>query len=711
MTVRLDVWPPLPPNVHLQRPRSPRPFPLEEPGVVLLARARHGLHLGARAVGLDPGDEVLVPAYHHGSEVEALVAAGLAVRFYEASGSLAPDEHELDGLLGPRTRALHLTHYLGFPQDSARWRRWCDERGLLLVEDAAQAWLADVEGTPVGSFGDLVVFCLYKTYGLPDGAALLVRGTAAAPGPVADRRHGGPAALIRRHGAWLAGRSGALAVLAARFAHDGAYRPEDDMALGSPAEPSPATRSLVPRLPEDAAGRRRAHYRLLLDELAGEVPAPFGELPAGASPFAFPVATDRKGELLAHLERAGIHALDFWSTPHPALPAARFPAAARRRASTVLLPVHQELRPPDLERIAAAARRRHPSEPGIEWIEGLDAVRDDWTRLACASRNVFATWEWASIWWRHYGRDGSLLLAALRGPGGRRRALLPLVAWRDRPVRIARFLGHGTADELGPVCAPVDRPAAARCLRRALAAAGCDVLLGEHLPAADAWEALLGGAVLRREGFPLLRAPGGWEPYLASRTAHARRKTAWLERRLARDHDLRFRLARDPDRLDADLDTLFALHRARWPQGTDFLVHEAAHRDLATEALRQGWLRLWFLELDGIPAACWYGFRFAGIESHFQFGRDPRFERESVGTVLLVHTIRAALTDGIREYRFLRGGELYKHRFATHDPGLETVAVGIGVRGRAAVAGGRLADSLAPVRGLLAPALRTGAAR
>jgi CelD/BcsL family acetyltransferase involved in cellulose biosynthesis len=518
-------------------------------------------------------------------------------------------------------------------------------------------------------------------------------------------------ALIRRHGAWLAGRSGALAILAAQFAHDGAYSAEDDMALGSPSEPTPATRALVPQLPDDAAGRRRAHYRLLLDELADKVPAPFGELPAGASPFGFPVATEQKGELLARLERAGVNALDFWSTPHPALPAACFPAAARRRTSTVLLPVHQELRPSDLERIAAAAQRRHRLVPEIEWIGDLDDARDDWTRLAVASRNVFATWEWASIWWRHYGRDGALRLAALRGPGGRRRALLPLVAWRDRPVRIARFLGHGTADELGPVCDPADRPAAARGLRRVLAAASCDVLLGEHLPANDAWESLLGGAVLRREEFPLVQAPGGWEPYLATRTAHARRKTAWLERRLARDHDLRFRLACEPDRLDADLDILFALHRARWPEGSDFLVHEAAHRDLASEALRQGWLRLWFLELDGIPAACWYGFRFAGVESHFQFGRDPRFERESVGTVLLVHTIRAALTDGVREYRFLRGGELYKHRFATHDPGLETVAVGIGVRGKAAVAGGRLADLLAPVRARLAPRLRTGAVR
>ena len=80
-------------------------------------------------------------------------------------------------LVGPATRALHVTHVLGFPAAAPRWRRWCDERGLLLIEDAAQAWLAadPQSGEPVGSWGDLSVFCLYKTLPVPNGGALLAR--------------------------------------------------------------------------------------------------------------------------------------------------------------------------------------------------------------------------------------------------------------------------------------------------------------------------------------------------------------------------------------------------------------------------------------------------------------------------------------------------------------------------------------------------------
>ncbi len=130
---------------------------------------------------------------------------------------------------------------------------------------------------------------------------------------------------------------------------------------------------------------------------------------------------------------------------------------------------------------------------------------------------------------------------------------------------------------------------------------------------------------------------------------------------------------------------LCSLHRARWGEaGSEFLRWEPFHRDFASIAAERGWLRLWFLELDDRPAAAWYGFRYAGVESYYQAGRDPALEDESVGSVLLAHTIREAAADGVREYRLLRGAESFKLRFADGDPGLQTFAIGRGVRGRAA---------------------------
>lgn len=351
---RLSVWPPLPPAAWLARPASDLPFPLPETGCRLFSRARNALRHGLGALPLEAGDEVLAPAYHHGSEIEAIAGAGLVTAFYEATETLVPDEAELEALVTPRTRALCLVHYLGFPQDARRWREWADARELVLIEDAAQAWLATADGRPVGSFGDLSIFCLYKTIGLPDGAALV---TAAGNGVELPRQLG-LGGVARRHGAWLAGRSRVVARLAAARSRAREYVPAADFALAEAAAPSTATLRLLPRLAgADRAAERRDRYRMLLRELEDVVPPPFSDLPSGASPFVFPITVPGKRTVLERLRRNGIQALDFWSAPHPSLPRERFPAAAARRERLVGLPVHQELRARDVERIVRAVRQ------------------------------------------------------------------------------------------------------------------------------------------------------------------------------------------------------------------------------------------------------------------------------------------------------------------------------------------------------------------
>jgi hypothetical protein len=327
MRSRLGVWPPLSPGVYARARRRELPFPLDRADCRLFSRARHGLWTALQALGLEPGDEVLVPAYHHGSEVETLVQLGLTCRFYAGDGSLAPDEAELESLRTPRTRALYLIHYLGFPQDASRWRRWADERALLLVEDAAQAWLASSAGTPVGTLGDLSLFCLYKTFGLPDGAAVLSR---VPPQPPERRAALAVGVLTRRHAAWLMERSAILTAAGTSFRRERPYEPSADFALGDPGTPpSVATSLLLPRLAVSrAAARRRANYGALLQELGESVPEPFAMLPEGASPFAFVFESDHRDEVVAHFRRRGIGAYPFWLACRT-LSWNRGPAAAR----------------------------------------------------------------------------------------------------------------------------------------------------------------------------------------------------------------------------------------------------------------------------------------------------------------------------------------------------------------------------------------------
>ncbi len=162
---------------------------------------------------------------------------------------------------------------------------------------------------------------------------------------------------------------------------------------------------------------------------------------------------------------------------------------------------------------------------------------------------------------------------------------------------------------------------------------------------------------------------------------------------------LRFRLCANSTQLDADMELLFKLHEARWAGGYSraFTGHrQAFHLEFAHIALARRWLRLWVMELDSVPVAVWYGFRYAGVEWYYQAGRNPAYDSASVGFVLLCHTIRAALQDGASAYWFLRGSETYKGRFAEEDPGVETIAAARTARGRAAITIARHIDR-APV--------------
>jgi dTDP-4-amino-4,6-dideoxygalactose transaminase len=357
---RLAVSPPLPPAVYGRRPTPHLPFPLDQPTCLLFARGRHALWHGVRALRLPPGAEVLVPAYHCGCEVEALLRAGVGCRFYAGTDSLEPDEEELEQLLDERVVGLYVIHTLGFPQDAVRWRRWCDANGLLLIEDVAQAWLGSKGERPLGSFGDLSIFALYKSFGVPDGAALLQRSGLEPPA-----RRGGPGLPTagKRHAEWLLARSGLLARLGERLRPElKLVRQEFDaaafFALGNPdTVPCRTSQFLLPRVVDPtAAERRRANYERLLAELGDAVAQPFARLPIGACPWAFPVEAIDKQELIERLLRHGVRALNFWSVPHSCLPTNRFPHASSLRARLVGLPVHQELRESDLARLVAALR-------------------------------------------------------------------------------------------------------------------------------------------------------------------------------------------------------------------------------------------------------------------------------------------------------------------------------------------------------------------
>ncbi len=307
-----------------------------------------------------------------------------------------------------------------------------------------------------------------------------------------------------------------------------------------------------------------------------------------------------------------------------------------------------------------------------------------WNRLALAANNLFATRDWAETCWEHFGEGEPLVLTDDDADP----SIVMALHRSGRLVRQWRMIGSGPADQLGPACAPEHRDKARELLRTFLDRDhGWDVTVLHDVATDEGWDLLPGASEVRRVPSPVLSLPSDdWETFLLGRSKSFREQLRRKRKKLEREAHPTLRLA-TPQTLAADLETFFSLHQLRW--GDDAPLAHGAQREFqvafARRAADHGWLRLWFLEVDGRAVATSLGYRFGDAEYFYQSGRDPAFEHLSVGAVMMGHAIQGAVESGAVEYRLLRGDEGYKARWADHDRAVQTVAVARSLRGRAAV--------------------------
>jgi perosamine synthetase len=133
------------------------------------------LHLALLAVGLQPGDEVLVPSFTFAASANSIALAGGVPVFVDIDPStFCIDLDAAERAVTGRTRAIMPVHLYGHPADMAAVSALAQRHRLLVVEDAAQAVAASFAGTPVGAFGDAACFSFYPTKNMTSGEGGMV---------------------------------------------------------------------------------------------------------------------------------------------------------------------------------------------------------------------------------------------------------------------------------------------------------------------------------------------------------------------------------------------------------------------------------------------------------------------------------------------------------------------------------------------------------
>jgi CelD/BcsL family acetyltransferase involved in cellulose biosynthesis len=317
--------------------------------------------------------------------------------------------------------------------------------------------------------------------------------------------------------------------------------------------------------------------------------------------------------------------------------------------------------------------------------DAAEGLADEWRSIAEAQGNAFLTPEWFFAWRRHYaGPKSSPILVVVRDSACGLAGLLPLA----RVGRTTQFAGANVGDWFGPLARAGLELEVSAVAAETLFRAGHRTLVLHNVDQDASWISALvsswPGLITRRQlnstVIPYVPLAGTWDAFLENRSHNFRSQVRRKERNLQRRHGLEFRMISEAGQLPKAMETFFELHRARWSsdgRGSSLTTGKAEsyHIDFAAMALERGWLRLWFLMAGGQAVAAWYGWMIGGRYCYFNAGWDPAWSHESVGLVLLAHTIRSAIEEGAEEYSLLLGNEAYKARFAVEQRPVETVAL------------------------------------
>lgn len=296
------------------------------------------LLLGLLAAGIGPGDEVVVPSFSFAATANAVALTGARPVFAD----IEPDHFCLDpdavaAAVGPRTAAVLPVHLYGHPAAMDRLTELAARRGLLLVEDAAQAHLARFDGRPVGRFGAVAAFSFYPTKNMTTGEGGMV--------VCADEGTARRVRLLRNQG------------MERRYANEliGFNMRMTDLhaAIG---------RVQLRRLPDRTARRRHnaAHLTRVLGPLAGTGLLGLPQVAPAAEPVwhQYTVRVPRRDAVAAALAAQGVPVGVYYPTPIHALPAygldLDLPHTGAAAAEVLSLPVHPRVSAAGLDRVAAA---------------------------------------------------------------------------------------------------------------------------------------------------------------------------------------------------------------------------------------------------------------------------------------------------------------------------------------------------------------------
>jgi perosamine synthetase len=128
------------------------------------------LHIALLSLGIGKGDEVIVPSFTFAATANSVALTGATPVFVDIDPiTFCIDPNEITKAITPKTKAIQVVHLYGLAAEMPAVMKIAKKYKLLVIEDAAQAHLASIDGKPVGTFGDAAAFSFYPTKNMTSG--------------------------------------------------------------------------------------------------------------------------------------------------------------------------------------------------------------------------------------------------------------------------------------------------------------------------------------------------------------------------------------------------------------------------------------------------------------------------------------------------------------------------------------------------------------
>jgi dTDP-4-amino-4,6-dideoxygalactose transaminase len=161
------------------------------------------LHMALMALGIGPGDEVILPSLNFiaGANVIRLVGATPVLADCESYDDWNIGVEDVRSKIGPRTAAIMCVHYAGYPCHMRELMQLCQEKDLKLIEDVAHAPGGTYEGKALGTFGDIGCFSFFtnKNLSVGEGGMVVTRSKDTHERIKLMRSHGMTTLTLDRH--------------------------------------------------------------------------------------------------------------------------------------------------------------------------------------------------------------------------------------------------------------------------------------------------------------------------------------------------------------------------------------------------------------------------------------------------------------------------------------------------------------------------------